>query len=305
MDEMNKMFEEQGFEVDRKWLSGKNCYEFHIRKGDIGLIKTYTYPCGARPDISSKHQRDFVYNTITEFKKYVEPRYISTNPMDIRKVDRLVGDGIEIPVRITDVEMSLDGTSFSGDVLEPLVDVKRNDAMSAWANMAYFMTHYDAGGFAKIIKPVNKQLETNIKDVIFNPPATIVMWDDGTKTVVKAQGGDEFDAEKGLAMAISKKALGNDRKYYHTFIHWLKRYEKQNVKAEQDIKLPSLSEASANIHKLQQAIYEKFGMAKPGKVEKKRQCVQKAYDLLVKFRDTSETVCVDEVIGYLGEALED
>ena len=44
--------------------------------------------------------------------------------------------------------------------------------------------------------------------VIFNDPATIVMWDDGTKTVVKCEG-EKFDPEKGLAMAITKKALDN------------------------------------------------------------------------------------------------
>ena len=42
-----------------------------------------------------------------------------------------------------------------------------------------------------------------IKDVIFNDPATIVFWEDGGKTVVQCQNGEEFDPEKGLAMAIS------------------------------------------------------------------------------------------------------
>ena len=52
-----------------------------------------------------------------------------------------------------------------------------------------------------------------IKNVIFNDPATIVFWEDGTKTVVKCQDGDEFDPEKGLAMAIAKKAYGNKGSY--------------------------------------------------------------------------------------------
>ena len=43
------------------------------------------------------------------------------------------------------------------------------------------------------------------------------MWEDGTKTVVKAQG-EKFDPEKGLAMAISKKALGNKHSYYGVFL---------------------------------------------------------------------------------------
>ena len=61
----------------------------------------------------------------------------------------------------------------------------------------------------------------DIKNVIFNDPATIVFWSDGTKTVVKVQDGDEYDEEKGLAMAISKKALGNKGNYCNVFKKWL------------------------------------------------------------------------------------
>ena len=63
-----------------------------------------------------------------------------------------------------------------------------------------------------------------IKDVIFNPPATIVFWEDGKKTVVKAQNGEEFDPEKGLAMAIIKKKLGNQGNYFNHIKKWAKKY---------------------------------------------------------------------------------
>ena len=57
--------------------------------------------------------------------------------------------------------------------------------------------------------------------VIYNDPATIAFWSDGTKTIVKAQPGDIFDPEKGLAMVIAKKACGNTRNYYSGFKKWL------------------------------------------------------------------------------------
>lgn len=60
-----------------------------------------------------------------------------------------------------------------------------------------------------------------IEKVIFRNPATIVFWADGTKTVVKVQGKDHFNKEKGLAMAISKKALGNNGRYYNEYKKWL------------------------------------------------------------------------------------
>lgn len=78
---------------------------------------------------------------------------------------------------------------------------------------------------AKSTKPT----KLSITNVIFNPPATIVFWSDHTKTVVKCDISlEKYDPEKGLAMAISRKMLGdNKREYYNTFLHWLKKYDKQ------------------------------------------------------------------------------
>jgi len=55
-----------------------------------------------------------------------------------------------------------------------------------------------------------------IKKVIYNDPATIVFWADGTKTVVKCNKNDIFDEEKGLAMAIVKRIYGEH--YYSGII---------------------------------------------------------------------------------------
>lgn len=68
-----------------------------------------------------------------------------------------------------------------------------------------------------------------IKKVIFNDPATIVLWADGTKTVVKCSNEyDVFDEEKGLAMAICKKVMGNKGKYYETFKKWTNKSNKKS-----------------------------------------------------------------------------
>ena len=62
----------------------------------------------------------------------------------------------------------------------------------------------------------------DIEKVVFNDPATIVFWKDGTKTVVKCQQGDIFDKEKGLAMAITKRALGDKGNYNEVLKKYLK-----------------------------------------------------------------------------------
>lgn len=58
-----------------------------------------------------------------------------------------------------------------------------------------------------------------IKKVIFNGPATIVIWLDGTKTVVKCAEGDKYSKFAGLAIAICKHDLGpNFKKVFNYFI---------------------------------------------------------------------------------------
>jgi len=71
------------------------------------------------------------------------------------------------------------------------------------------------------VVPKLKSKSLAIRKVIFNDPATIVFWADGDKTVVKCGENDIFDPEKGLALAISKKFLGNKGNYYDIFKKWL------------------------------------------------------------------------------------
>lgn len=67
----------------------------------------------------------------------------------------------------------------------------------------------------------------SIRKVIFNDPATIVLWSDGTKTVVKCGPEDSFDMEKGLAMAIVKKMAGNDNRFHKVFKQYTKKKKKE------------------------------------------------------------------------------
>ena len=67
----------------------------------------------------------------------------------------------------------------------------------------------------------------SIRKVIFNDPATIVLWSDGTKTVVKCGPEDTFDMEKGLAMAIVKKMAGNDNRFHKVFKQYTKKKKKE------------------------------------------------------------------------------
>lgn len=80
----------------------------------------------------------------------------------------------------------------------------------------------DAKQFAKLFTGHSKNElyrsnKEEIKRVIFNEPYTIVIWANGEKTIVKAQDGEPYDKEKGLAMCFAKYALGNTCRYFDFF----------------------------------------------------------------------------------------
>ena len=66
---------------------------------------------------------------------------------------------------------------------------------------------YDA--FYNLTNKKEENWEPYIDKVIFNPPATIVFWKSGGKTVVKCNEPDEYDKAKGVALCYMKKALMN------------------------------------------------------------------------------------------------
>lgn len=83
-----------------------------------------------------------------------------------------------------------------------------------------------------------------IKQVIFNDPATVVVWWDDVRTVVKCQEGDIYDKEKGLAMCICKRLFGNQSNYNNVINKWAhpkkpkETVEKDKTSAKKDDKLP-------------------------------------------------------------------
>lgn len=131
-----------------------------------------------------------------------------------------------------------DGIKAYLDLIDEMDYLKKSEPEPWLKNNAFIpeksgdimMVNY-AGMFDRNIF-VEKQRKESImgliKNVIFNDPATIVYWRDGSKTVVKAQD-EPFDPEKGLAMAIVKRTLGNEGNYYELFKEWLPKYEPKMV----------------------------------------------------------------------------
>ena len=51
-----------------------------------------------------------------------------------------------------------------------------------------------------------------VKRIIFHDPATIVFWQDGTKTVVKCMEGEPYSKYYGFVCALAKKIYGSNAK---------------------------------------------------------------------------------------------
>lgn len=84
--------------------------------------------------------------------------------------------------------------SFTGRVFEGLGHIG-GTPLDHWGWISDEIKYHKRLAYAAVL---------DIERVIFNDPATIVFWTDGTKTVVKTHD-EPFDPEKGIAMALVKK----------------------------------------------------------------------------------------------------
>ena len=86
-----------------------------------------------------------------------------------------------------------------------------------------------------------------IDRVIFNDPATIIIWKDGSKTVVKRSEDDIWDPEKGFCMAVIKKLYG--------CTSFIKRF----MEPEEEMPILTVEEACENLKNFGKKLNEKMG----------------------------------------------
>lgn len=145
-------------------------------------------------------------------------------------------DSLEVIRRSIPV-MDMDDRDFTAAVLYRMAEIVREHGPSHGVNLnPYARFVYSGGGrsggkmyeaslWAALREDVTRKKavsgftldEGDIKKVIYNPPATIIYWKDGTKTVVKCSDQDfdlgRMNPETGVVYAIAKKVLGNKGNY--------------------------------------------------------------------------------------------
>lgn len=216
MDNMVEYLKNRGFDASKKYDSRSCTYIFDISKDGVTYSEEFKYPATNSWTEKDRLQKEFLVS--------IEEGYTIAK-------ERHSNENTSLRTCKTEWTDPTSGKTYSYD----------------WG--------YDRfpGKFKPKYVPIEEMLrienrkETNyntmfnpnrkfaIKDVIFNPPATIVFWEDGTKTVVKAGEYDMFDPEKGLAMAITKKALGNKGNYYNMIRKWVEPYGLDAVNCEFDL----------------------------------------------------------------------
>lgn len=85
-------------------------------------------------------------------------------------------------------------------------------------------------------EPHKKKKSLHPKNVFLNGDYTTVVWDDGTHTVVKRAGDDNYDLEKAILFAIVKKCADNNtstvKRYLQEFfdVSYAKRLKPKHQK---------------------------------------------------------------------------
>lgn len=87
-------------------------------------------------------------------------------------------------------------------------------------SLSAYINKFHAQDKVEVVKPIETYIP-EIKNAYFNNPMTVVMWEDGTKTMIRCQDGDTYSAETGLALCIAKKALGNMPNFNNVFKKWI------------------------------------------------------------------------------------
>lgn len=69
-----------------------------------------------------------------------------------------------------------------------------------------------------------------IKKIMYKPPATIIFWNDNTKTVAVCEKGDTYNKELGFALCVLKKKYGNKKVHdmLDKYVHSVSKYSKND-----------------------------------------------------------------------------
>lgn len=119
---------------------------------------------------------------------------------------------------------------ISDMILQRIIDKNKIDKKKCRmdAKKSHIDTNISLTGTDVHIDPT--YLNKAIKRAIFSNPATIILWNDGTKTVTKCCDGDTYDPEIGMAMCIMKHLFGDTNRWRSIIRKYVKKNNVDNKK---------------------------------------------------------------------------
>lgn len=320
MQQMNEYLEKRGFEVEGVYRKDLGVYRFVIKKNGNLLAANFKYPETNDWNYKNERMREFLNNVVDEFEeRYSNNQRPKENPHISKgenkmnnikwKVTSIDINGFsyaspEIKVELNAVfDPDIDGyfgtEHINSDDIAKELETKLNrsgDKMYDQIFRRNGKTEYQYAYYRNILNSIygaNPYYRPEIENVIFNDPATIVFWTDGTKTVVKCQEGDEFDPEKGLTMAIAKKVYSNKGSYCNVIKKWCEPYhEKQKEKNDLVARICDLGKKAT-------AALAALDMAEDAIANAKEQ-EEKKHRNLYKY-DDSKPVTIDYEKSYIND----
>ena len=260
MKDMVEYLKKQDFDAKMEWNSRTRLYEFEITRYGITVDDDFTYPMFVEEREKDRIQRDFMTNLIRLWHAKAESEKSNTDKKgesNMSDTNKLLCDLAQNPWGT----LTIRGSSYTVNVTditsECSCDVKPHTTITC-----DLIVPGDPASFIRRHTYSYGRDLPKIKDVIFNPPATIVFWADNTKTVVKCQEGDDFDPEKGLTMAITKKLFGNKGNYCEEIKKWVKKYEAPEVVLNFDF-ISSVRDINSLSEAIRKGVEEVFGVKKP------------------------------------------
>ena len=92
-----------------------------------------------------------------------------------------------------------------------------------------------------------------IDKVIYNPPATIILWNDGTKTMSKCDEEDTYNKATGFMLCVLKKKYGNKtvRQMFNRYVYNIPKAKTNGVvvvqPSEKKFRKPNVHKAKVKV----------------------------------------------------------
>ena len=133
-----------------------------------------------------------------------------------------------------------------------------------------------------------------VKRIVFNPPATIVFWFDGTKTVVKCSKGQPFNPYYGFCAALAKRMLGHNCAINRHIDEYVAKMDRKAAQKYEESYVEFNKQKSEESEKTEETVKSKEPENTEAPKEIEYECYETTYDEDLKLRRFCDTCAFDD-----------